>query len=345
MQEALTEGAATDARAETLPGLVAAFRFAADGSAQELTVDKPIENEADGWLWLHFNLTDARACRFLRADPTFPTAARDLLIASDEHQQLNASSDCLYGVLPDLVCELDSITEEIGFLHFAMTERLIVSGRRRALSAVQVMRSALRNGLKVATPTALLETIISSMINSMDRFSDDIAGKLDRIEERILADDMSEGRQMLGRIRRTTVRLHRQLVILRSLIQRLELDLCQKLSLRIATARLRQRLDWLDTEIVSLRDRAHLLQEEVTVKTAEQTNRNLHVLAVVTTLFMPASLIAGILGMNVGGLPFVQSADGFLWAMGNPGRLVGRGALAVEALWDYQALAGSGDVR
>ena len=316
MQEALTEGAATDARAETLPGLVAAFRFAADGSAQELTVDKPIEKEADGWLWLHFNLTDARACRFLRADPTFPTAARDLLIASDEHQQLNASSDCLYGVLPDLVCELDSITEEIGFLHFAMTERLIVSGRRRALSAVQVMRSALRNGLKVATPTALLETIISSMINSMDRFSDDIAGKLDRIEERILADDMSEGRQMLGRIRRTTVRLHRQLVILRSLIQRLELDLCQKLSLRIATARLRQRLDWLDTEIVSLRDRAHLLQEEVTVKTAEQTNRNLHVLAVVTTLFMPASLIAGILGMNVGGLPFVQSADGFLWAMG-----------------------------
>lgn len=316
MQEALTEGAATDARAETLPGLVAAFRFAADGSAQELTVDKPIEKEADGWLWLHFNLTDARACRFLRADPTFPTAARDLLIASDEHQQLNASSDCLYGVLPDLVCELDSITEEIGFLHFAMTERLIVSGRRRALSAVQVMRGALRNGLKVATPTALLETIISSMINSMDRFSDDIAGKLDRIEERILADDMSEGRQMLGRIRRTTVRLHRQLVILRSLIQRLELDLCQKLSLRIATATLRQRLDWLDTEIVSLRDRAHLLQEEVTVKTAEQTNRNLHVLAVVTTLFMPASLIAGILGMNVGGLPFVQSADGFLWAMG-----------------------------
>jgi zinc transporter len=64
---------------------------------------------------------------------------------------------------------------------------------------------------------------------------------------------------------------------------------------------LRQRLEWLDAEIISLRDRAHLLQEEVTMKTAEQTNRNLHVLAVVTTLFMPASLIAGIFGMNVGG--------------------------------------------
>ncbi len=316
MQETLTEGAGPVARAESLPGLIFAFRFAADGSAQELAVDKPIVEETDGWLWLHFNLTDARACRFLRSDSTFPIVARDLLIASDEHQQLNASGHCLYGVLPDLVCELDGITEEIGFLHFAMTERLVVSGRRRALSAIQVMRSALRSGYKIATPATLLETIIGYMIDSIDRFSDDVAGKLDHIEERILADDMSEGRQMLGRIRRTTVRLHRQLVILRSLIQRLELDLCQKLSLRIATARLRQRLEWLDTEIVALRDRAHLLQEEVTIKTAEQTNRNLHVLAIVTTVFMPASLIAGIFGMNVGGLPFVQSDDGFLWAMG-----------------------------
>jgi zinc transporter len=59
---------------------------------------------------------------------------------------------------------------------------------------------------------------------------------------------------MLGRIRRTTVRLHRQLVILRSLIQRFELD-------KLTTSKLRQRLDWLDIEVVSLRDRRQLLQE------------------------------------------------------------------------------------
>jgi Mg2+ and Co2+ transporter CorA len=38
----------------------------------------------------------------------------------------------------------------------------------------------------------------------------------------------------------------------------------------------------------------------------------LHLLAVVTTLFMPASLIAGIFGMNVSGLPLVQNVNGFL---------------------------------
>jgi zinc transporter len=236
-------------------------------------------------------------------------------VAADEHQQLHASHDCLYGVFPDLVCGLEGITEEIGFLHFAMTERLLISGRRRALSGIETTRTALRSGRKTPTVAALLDTIVEHVVDAVDRFADDVARKLDRIEEKILAEDVSEGGQMLVRIRRTTVRLHRQLVILRSLIQRLGLDLGQKFALGLATKKLGQRLDWLDAEIVSLRDRAQLLQEEVTIKTAEQTNRNLHVLAIVTTVFLPATLIAGVFGMNVGGLPLTQSGHGFLWSM------------------------------
>ncbi len=308
-------GASPAAPAQALPGLISAFRSKADGVAEELAVDRPIVEDADGWLWLHFNLADARACHFLRSTSYLPLTARALLVAADEHQQLHASDDCLYGVFPDLVCGLEGITEELGFLHFAMTERLLISGRRRALSGIETTRNALRSGHKAPTVAALLDTIVEHVVDAVDRFADDVARKLDRIEEKILAEDVSEGGQMLVRIRRTTVRLHRQLVILRSLIQRLGLDLGQKFALGLATKTLGQRLDWLDAEIVSLRDRAQLLQEEVTIKTAEQTNRNLHVLAIVTTVFLPATLIAGVFGMNVGGLPLTQSGHGFLWSM------------------------------
>ena len=86
-------------------------------------------------------------------------------------------------------------------------------------------------------------------------------------------------------------------------------------ALKLTTSKLRQRLDWLDIEVVSLRDRAQLLQEEVTMKTAEQTNRNLQILAIVTTIFLPATLVTGIFGMNVMGLPFTQNLHGFFWSM------------------------------
>jgi zinc transporter len=182
MQEAIVAGASADAPTENLGGLISAFRFT-DSGAEELDVDKPITEQRGSWLWLHFNLADARACRLLKSDLTFPPVARDLLVATDEHQQLNASDHCLYGVLPDLVCAIDGVTEEIGFLHFAMTENMIITGRRRALSAIQVTRNALRNGANVATPAALLEAIMGYMVDSIDRFSDDFAAKLDRIED------------------------------------------------------------------------------------------------------------------------------------------------------------------
>ena len=303
-------------QAPPLPGLVWAIRFYADGSSEELAVDKPIADQ-DGWLWLHFNLADTRACQFLSSASCFTAPARESLTTPDEHQKLHADQSCVHGILADLVCGLGGATEEIGFLHFAITETLVVSSRRHTLNAVEATRRALRGGLRVTTTAALLEVIIGNVVEAVDRYAGGLADHLDRIEERILADEVSIDRQMIGRIRRMTVRLHRQLVILRSLILRFEHELEPPLKPipRLATEKLRQRLEWLDSEIIALRDRSHLLQEEITLKTAEQTNRNLQVLAIVTTVFLPASLIAGIFGMNVSGLPLTGDSSGFVWAL------------------------------
>jgi len=77
-----------------------------------------------------------------------------------------------------------------------------------------------------------------------------------------------------------------------------------------------QELDQIDRQVVELRDRAHLLQEEITIKLAEETNRHLHVLSVLTALLLPPSLVAGIFGMNVEGLPFAGNPLGFIGALG-----------------------------
>lgn len=299
-----------------IPGLVSAFRFELDGTPHELAIDKPVNRPTQGWMWLHFNLADGRACRFLQAAGYFTQAANQLLTDTEEHQQLHTKNACLYGIFADLVCGLDGITEEIGFLHFATTDTLLVSGRRHSLNAVDATRRLLRNGTRVASPPALIELILEQMVDAVDHYSERLARDIDRIEEQVLADDLGNGRQLIGRIRRTTVRLHRQLANQRALMQRFELDLdpSSPFGPKLATARLSQRLDWLDAKIVALRDRAQLLQEELSTKTAEQTNRNLHLLAVVTTIFMPATLIAGIFGMNVGDLPFA-GPHGFWWSM------------------------------
>jgi zinc transporter len=125
-------------QARPLEGLVCAFRFHADGTPEELNVDRPIAN-GNGWLWLHFNLADARTCHFLDAASLLLPPARAPLVSADE-QQLHGGDVCCYGIVADLVCGLDGITEEIGFLHFALTETVFISSRRHQLNAVEATR-------------------------------------------------------------------------------------------------------------------------------------------------------------------------------------------------------------
>jgi len=308
-------GAASGPAAE-IPGLVWAFRLHSDGSAEPLPINVPIELGHDGRLWLHFNLTDARTRPWLAA-ADIPPLARDLLLSHDNYQQLHTTDHCVYGVFSDLVRDIDAATEETGFLRFAMTERLLISGRHQALCAVDATRRVLEGGHRVSNVAALLEKIIDEVADTMDRIADKIGTEIDDIEERILAGEAkSEMRGSLGRSRRTCVRLHRQLSGLRVLFHRLEQKNTDNLSpaLRLQAGKLAQRLDGLDHDIVELRERSRLLEEEIHFKMEEESNRHLHTLSIVTTLLLPPTLVTGIFGMNTKGLPLTDVETGFLWA-------------------------------
>ncbi len=314
----LAADAANPLRLSTpIPGLVWAFRIHPDGSPEALPVGEPTTFSHDGLLWLHFNLVDAQARHWLASTELhLPAQARELLLSKDNFQQLHTADDCVYGVLSDLMRDVTEATDETGHLRFATTERVLVSGRHHALCAANATRLALESGRRIESPAALLETIVEKVADEMDRVSDRIAQSLDEIEEQVLGEGVADLRQTLGRVRRTCVRLHRQLSGLRVVFHRLEqknlADI--KPALRLQAARLAQRLDGLDHTIVEMRERSRLLQEELHLKIEEQANDNIRVLSVLTAVLLPPTLITGIFGMNTKGLPFTELDTAFLWA-------------------------------
>ena len=147
---------------------------------------------------------------------------------------------------------------------------------------------------------------------------EELAAEIDSIEDTILKEGDRDDRIRLGRARLTTVRVHRRLNGLRGLFRRAAGTSADGLmtSFRAAAGTLTQRLDELDHEVIELRDRARLLQEELGARVAEQTNRHLRLLAVLTAVFLPPTLIAGLFGMNLAGAPFSSSSVGFWLSVG-----------------------------
>src|SRR5262245_10716758 len=189
-----------------IAGLVWAFRLHGDGTAEALPIDGPIEFTHDGRLWLHFNLTDARVRPWI-VKSGLPPLAQELLLSKDTFQQLHVIDNCVYGVFSDLVRDIERPTEDTAFLRFAMTERLLVSGRHEALCATDATRRVLEGGYRVANVAALLEKIVDEVADTLDRMADKIGMDIDGIEERIASDDIRpDMRGSLSRLRRTCVR-------------------------------------------------------------------------------------------------------------------------------------------
>jgi len=306
-----------DGAASPIPGLVWAFRIHSDGVPEMLAVDQPIPFSHDGLLWLHFNLADARALQWLTpVNLQIPAQAIALLLSKDTYQQLHTIDDCVYGVISDLLRDVGEATEDTGYLRFAMTERVLVSGRHHALCAVDATRRALEAGHRIESMAALLESIVEHVADTMDRIAERLERALDEVEEQVLSDSAADLRQKLGRLRRTCVRLHRQLSGLRIVFHRFEQKHLDDLkpALRLRAGKLAQRLDGLDHTIIEMRERSRLLQEELHLKIEEQGNSSIRVLSVLTALLLPPTLITGIFGMNTKGLPFTDLETAFLWA-------------------------------
>jgi zinc transporter len=63
--------------------------------------------------------------------------------------------------------------------------------------------------------------------------------------------------------------------------------------------------------MASLQERIKLLQEEIAAMINEKNSRSLYTLTIVTVLALPINIIAGLFGMNVGGIPFSTHEHGF----------------------------------
>jgi zinc transporter len=60
-----------------------------------------------------------------------------------------------------------------------------------------------------------------------------------------------------------------------------------------------------------MRDRAAVTQDELRARHEARVGRTVYLLTVVATVALPLSLITGLLGINVGGIPLAESPLGF----------------------------------
>ena len=301
-------------------GLICGYRFGPgeqgaaidlDGTLQWLA--QPPTGEGDGFVWLHFNLTDASAEAWIRdklgAVPEFFDALRE----GSRSTRIEDARDTLIGVVNDVAYSFDFDPTEIETLWLNVTPRLAISARIHPLKSIDRLREDVKAGCRFGSSVAFLNHLMHDQGDVLVRIVRDATQQVDGIEDALLVGRLQNKRGDLGKLRRVLVRLRRLLAPEPAALFRL-LRLpppwigAQDLeALRQAT----EEFTLVIRDLSELQERIKLLQEEIAAQIDEQTNRSVFTLTIVTVLALPINIVAGLFGMNVGGIPLAQHPEGF----------------------------------
>lgn len=292
-------------------GLICGYQLQSSGPAREVTADGIVQALAqpDAVTWLHFNLSDARARRWLLDAAFVPTALREVLQEHDENRRVESTDGGLLLVISDFTYEDDSDPSEVAPLWSYAGPRLLITARLHALKSADELRLRMRSGISAASGIELAAQLLDIRTARIKQLASDMTGQLDDIEDEILAGNIEQQREQLGRSRRLCARLRRQFAPERGDLGRVVHRASHPLpeAERGVLESSVEGLAFAIEEIAEIYERAKLLQEELASRLAEDTGRNLYVLSLLTAVLLPMTLITGVFGMNVAHLPGANS--------------------------------------
>ncbi|SEG20625.1 CorA family divalent cation transporter [Bosea lathyri] len=301
-------------------GFVWVYRFDAEGRPHLLPRDKmpALELPDTSFVWLHVDLVHSRTKQWIAACPGIPADALSLFLGQDEHQRLYHDADFVWGITFDQMREVASLADDTGMLHWIVSERVLLTGRRQALQATRLTRDALEAGFRATSPVMLFERVIEYVIEDVAEDVMHLTDDTDSIEDHVIDDRIGNDARRLGLIRRRTVKLHRQLNGLHQLFRRFSETASARTApetVKSAASRLLHRVDTMLSDVQIVQQRARLLQDEIAARLTAQTNEQLYVLSILTATLMPATLITGLFGVNTKGLPFLDDEMGFVYVV------------------------------
>ncbi len=304
-------------------GVMFAMRFGADGAGMLLSPSRPLrlaepgDGPGNGFIWIHLSLADVRALSWLQRQPELDRDIVEAMIDTADSPRVELAGAVQAGVLADLMLEIDHPTDEPAGLAFALGPDFLVTGRRRPVQSVQRVQRRIAAGETAATPLDLLRLILEAEIDTLGDRMDALSTAIEIVENRLLGDSVTDERRPIAQMRRTAFNLNRHIYGMLALFRSVYRQRAGRVPqpVREAFEEAGQRVEALQHELQSIKERARLLNEEAASKLAMETNRQLYILSMLSGVFLPATLVTGFFGMNTSGM-ITETHTGFAIVIG-----------------------------
>lgn len=293
------------------------FCYVLDGNGKAKSVPlKDISNRMKAPVWVHIDYTETGSQEWLQKQKLSPTVLENLIDSDTTPRYFKEKKGTLI-VLRGVNVTEDEEDNMIA-VHVWMTKnRLLTLSHRRVPTIAKILNDFKKGKGPLSIEDCFVE-IARQMNARIENTLVDINEEDDELEEAVILEtsfrEDANLRHRLSILRRKVVGLRRYLVPQRDMMSKLcaETELFDQENLQQLQEVARD-LSAIVSELDFVRDHSAVTQEELDAQTNIEISRTMYLMSLIMVIFTPLTFITGLLGANVGGIPFGNHSSGFLF--------------------------------
>lgn len=306
-------------------GLIGAYILDGQGGGRAIDwADMDAPPSTQNIQWFHFDRNGPDVEPWLRQKGGLSPLQIDALLADETRPRVVFMDDGILMTLRGVNLNPGANPEDMVSLRIWIEATRIFTVRIRRLMAVNDVREKFEQKGGPKSTIDVLRMLAAGLVQRMNPVLEQMNDEIDELENDMVENPTADIRHRLKDLRRQAIALRRYLAPQREALARLYaedvtwIDKEYRMAFRETADQSARIVEDLD----AMRERAAVIQDELTNRTAEHMNRNMYTLSVVAALMLPLGVITGMLGMNVGGIPLSESKYGFVAVIGMLGLIV-----------------------
>lgn len=302
------------------PEVVCAYELDGKGRGHEVEWEF-LKNwsQSENPVWAHLDCAHEATETWLRDVAKLDSFVIDGLLAEESRPRCDAYDDGVLLVLRGVNLNPGADPADMVSIRIWVDGKHVISTRFRRLMAVEDIRTQLSTGKGPVSTGHLVARLAASMTERMGPTIEELSEQVEELEDQLIGSDGGESvelrdvRYQLIESRRVAISLRRYINPQRDALLRLS-QLDEAWIEERVLGRLRETVDRvtrITEELDEIRERSAVVQDELVNRISQRMERTMYILTVVATIMLPLGFITGLLGINVGGVPGVDSPWGF----------------------------------
>jgi magnesium transporter len=286
---------------------------------EELAAFKPDQNKK---LWLNVHgVHDADLIKKIGANfKLHPLVIEDIL-NTEQRPKIDEFDDYIFLETRNFYYDKANIDASSEQISMVLGRNFLLTFQERATGAFEPIRERLRaSGAIIRTLGVdyLTYAVLDSVVDRYFSVLEDVNDASEDLEDRLLAKPNNSELNTIHQLKHISIELRRAVWPLREVINNLtrnEKGFFQPATIPYLRDVYDHTVSFIES-LESIRDTLSSMMDIYMASVSQRVNLELRALTVVAMLFMPATLIAGIFGMNFIHMPWIEEHNGFWWALG-----------------------------